>query len=63
MALDRSGVAFVVEATRDATVRLLGGEPIDEPVVGHGPLVMNAAAEIAQAIADDHHGRFGRSST
>ena len=44
----------------DATVLLLSGEPIDEPIVGHGPFVMNSQDEIRQAIADFNDGRFGR---
>jgi quercetin 2,3-dioxygenase len=36
---------------------VLTGEPIDEPVVGHGPFVMNSQAEIRQAIYNA--GRFG----
>ena len=43
-----------------ASVLLLGGEPIDEPVAGHGPCVMSSQADIAQATQDLHGGRFGR---
>jgi hypothetical protein len=60
--LARSGTRIVVESETDATLLLLGGEPIDEPVVGHGPFVMNTRAEIEQAIADFDSGRFGRLS-
>ena len=57
---DRSGTGVEIEANGDATVLWLAGEPIDEPVVGYGPFVMNSEAEIHQAIADFNAGRFGR---
>lgn len=41
---------------------LLSGEPIEEPIVGHGPFVMNTTQEIHQAIADFQDGRMGRLS-
>lgn len=57
--LDRTGTEVVLEAPGGATLLWLAGEPIDEPVVGHGPFVMNSVAEIHQAIADYQSGRFG----
>jgi redox-sensitive bicupin YhaK (pirin superfamily) len=48
----------MVEA-RDATALLLGGEPLGEPIVGHGPFVMNRPEEIQQAIEDYQNGRMG----
>jgi redox-sensitive bicupin YhaK (pirin superfamily) len=43
-----------------ALVVLLCGEPLNEPIVGYGPFVMNSESEIQQAIADVQSGRFGQ---
>lgn len=37
---------------------LIGGKPLNEPIVQRGPFVMNTQAEILQAIDDYHSGRF-----
>jgi len=58
--LDSAGEGVEIEANADATVLLLSGEPIDEPIVGHGPFVMNTESEIRQAMADFNSGRFGQ---
>ena len=42
-----------------AQVLLLGGVPINEPVVQQGPFVMNTRAEIDQAMRDYRDGRMG----
>ncbi|MFA7680919.1 MAG: pirin-like C-terminal cupin domain-containing protein, partial [Pigmentiphaga sp.] len=60
--LDRTGEAVHLEANNEVTLLWLSGEPINEPVVGHGPFVMNTEAEIQQAFADFRSGRFGRIS-
>ncbi|WP_087743191.1 MULTISPECIES: pirin family protein [unclassified Acidovorax] len=57
---ERDGSGVEIEANSDATLLLLGGQPIDEPIVGHGPFVMNTQAEIAEAITDFNSGRFGQ---
>jgi redox-sensitive bicupin YhaK (pirin superfamily) len=58
--LDRSGDELLLEASSDTTLLLLSGAPIDEPVVGYGPFVMNSVDEINQAIEDFNSGRFGK---
>lgn len=58
--LDRSGTYVTLEANSDAVLLVLSGEPIDEPIVGYGPFVMNTEAEIQQAIQDFNSGRFGQ---
>ncbi len=57
--LAREGERVSLEARTEATVLVLSGEPIAEPVVGHGPFVMNTEAEIRQAIRDFQMGRMG----
>lgn len=57
---ERDGRQLTLEANDNAKVLLLSGEPIDEPIVGHGPFVMNTEQEIHQAFADFQSGRFGQ---
>ncbi|HDL7748717.1 TPA: pirin family protein [Yersinia enterocolitica] len=57
--LDSTGSHVTIEANNDAVLLLLSGEPIDEPIIGYGPFVMNSQEQIAEAIADFNSGRFG----
>lgn len=57
--LDKSGGEFSLEASGDASVLILSGEPIEEPVVMQGPFVMNTVGEIKQAMLDFQRGRYG----
>ena len=57
---EREGGEIRVEATQDATFLVLAGAPIDEPIAGHGPFVMNTREEIMTAIRDLQQGRFGQ---
>src|SRR5262249_8094235 len=43
----------------ETEVLLLQGRPIGEPVVSHGPFVMNTREEIARTIRDYERTRFG----
>ncbi|TXH05972.1 MAG: pirin family protein [Nevskiaceae bacterium] len=58
--LDREAGEVSLEANGDALVLVLSGEPLDEPIVGYGPFVMNSETEISEAIDDFNSGRFGR---
>jgi redox-sensitive bicupin YhaK (pirin superfamily) len=61
--LEREGDEVQLDAITDAIVFVMSGAPIDEPVVGHGPFVMNTSREIQQAFADFHAGRLGKIPT
>jgi redox-sensitive bicupin YhaK (pirin superfamily) len=56
--MQREDTELVLEAQQDTVLLLLNGEPLNEPVVGHGPFVMNSWEEIDQAINDYNQGRF-----
>jgi hypothetical protein len=56
----RNGHEVEIEAKSDATVFVMNGRPIDEPISGYGPFVMNTQQEIRQAIVDYNSGRMGK---
>jgi redox-sensitive bicupin YhaK (pirin superfamily) len=57
--LDPRGTEIQLASAEGARALLLSGQPIDEPIVGHGPFVMNTPREIQQAIVDYQTGRMG----
>jgi redox-sensitive bicupin YhaK (pirin superfamily) len=62
VAFERAGDRIKLEAEGDAQALVLSGEPLNEPVYGQGPFVMNTREQIQQAIHDYHAGRMGRLS-
>lgn len=58
--MERRGSQLVIDVEADTTLLLLNGAPLNEPIVGHGPFVMNTHEEIIQAINDYNSGRFGQ---
>lgn len=58
--LERAGDEILVEAATDARLFVMSGEPIDEPIAGYGPFVMNTQQEIRQAMIDLQTGRMGQ---
>ncbi len=49
----------ILQAQQASRVLLVAGQPLHEPIVQHGPFVMNSQAEILQAISDFNAGRLG----
>ncbi|XP_068126889.1 pirin-like isoform X2 [Hyperolius riggenbachi] len=56
---DGDNVTFENKGDELAHFVLIAGEPINEPVVQHGPFVMNTRDEISQAIEDYSLGKNG----
>ncbi|WP_369049006.1 pirin family protein [Tenacibaculum sp. UWU-22] len=53
------GETFTITASDKATVLIMSGEPINEPIAAHGPFVMNTRKELIQAFEDFNQGKFG----
>jgi redox-sensitive bicupin YhaK (pirin superfamily) len=56
---ERDGDELTFKVLEDTKLLFLGGEPIEEPIVGYGPFVMNSIGEIKQAFIDFEEGRMG----
>jgi redox-sensitive bicupin YhaK (pirin superfamily) len=57
--MNDDGDTVEIEASADAVLLFGHAEPIGEPVVAHGPFVMNTRDEIRQAMMDYQSGKFG----
>ncbi|CAG1019376.1 Putative quercetin 2,3-dioxygenase [Burkholderiaceae bacterium] len=58
--LANGGDGVVLHADAPARALLVAGRPLNEPIVQHGPFVMNTKEEIFQAVQDSQAGRFER---
>lgn len=58
LANDPAAYGVLMQASVDSKVLLIAGQPLDEPIVQYGPFVMNAEADIHQAIRDFREGRL-----
>lgn len=57
--LEDVGASVRLEAPEAARVLIVAGRPLGEPIVQHGPFVMNTVEEIRQALRDYRDGHFG----
>jgi redox-sensitive bicupin YhaK (pirin superfamily) len=57
--LGPAGEGTELKAGAASRLLVLSGQPIDEPLAGYGPFVMNTEREIREAINDFNSGRFG----
>ena len=54
-----AGSTISIKASTSATLLILSGQPLDEPIVAYGPFLMNSWEEIEQAVEDFNNGKFG----
>ncbi|MCU4337087.1 pirin family protein [Acinetobacter dispersus] len=57
--LSREEIDFSIKAEQDSKFLILTGQPLNEPIEGYGPFVMNSKAEIVEAVRDFNSGKFG----
>ncbi|OOF86217.1 pirin family protein [Rodentibacter ratti] len=57
---ERGGTDVLIESNNEAKLLILTGEPLNEPIVGYGPFVMNTREQIVEAFNDVQTGKFGR---
>lgn len=55
-----AGEAVQVTVNESSELLLVGGDPLDAPIVRHGPFVMNTIGELERAVRDYHAGRMGQ---
>jgi quercetin 2,3-dioxygenase len=57
--LDHDSDFIQMSASQESKILFLGGEPLNEPIIGYGPFVMNTQSEIAEAFRDFEAGKMG----
>jgi redox-sensitive bicupin YhaK (pirin superfamily) len=55
-----TGERLELSAAVDSEILLVGGDPLDAPILRHGPFVMNSIDDLERAVRDYHAGRMGR---
>ncbi|GAA5630579.1 hypothetical protein Acal02_01187 [Acinetobacter calcoaceticus] len=58
--LSREEIDFSLKAEQYSKFLILTGQPLNEPIEGYGPFVMNSQAEIVEAVRDFNSGKFGQ---
>lgn len=56
---ENEGSNIHIQGKQNTRAILLSGEPIGEPIIFHGPFVMNTEEEIMDAINDSQTGKMG----
>ena len=57
-----TGRPITIAAEQEATILVMAGEAINEPIARYGPFVMNTKAELVQAVEDYQAGKMGHLS-